>query len=116
MNILFPGSFSPLHDGHKYIYDKIKLLFPYATIHMTSFQNPDKPINNSSFPVYTGTIDEYCHSHNIDLIVRGMRTYLDPLEDTKWLDYVLTATSCTIIYIKSSKDLETLSSKSLTST
>jgi phosphopantetheine adenylyltransferase len=117
MNILYPGSFNPWHDGHKYILDTINMLFPNSAVHTTRFINPSKPsvTYTGHLHEYSGTIDTYCTTYNIDLIVRGMRTYLDPKEDSEWLDYVLKATYCPILYIKSPKHLESLSSSRIRS-
>lgn len=115
MNILFPGSFNPFHEGHQYVVDKVNDLLSYTSFQIVSFINPNKdyPVCNSTIPLYKGTIDQYCKEYNIDLIVRGLRTYKDVEEDTEWLDYLLQNTECTIIYIKCPKNLEVISSTSI---
>ena len=122
MNILFPGSFNPFHKGHQNICEQIAGMFYDPTLHVVQFQNPNKPIFTPLDPkedllwlidVMTTSdllIDEYCHKHNIDVIVRDMRSYKDPKEDAKWLSYVQSNTSCSIIYLASDPSFHTLSS------
>ena len=74
MKVIYPGSFNPIHDGHRNILYKARSTFGHDNVYMVA--SKDIP----------GLLPDYIKEHGFDIMVRGLRNGRD-FEYEKDLQY-----------------------------
>ncbi len=90
---VYPGSFDPFSNGHldivkraSKLFDELYILVSYNVHKKNNFSTEERirmiqkcvsSLDNVIVEAYDGLIVQYCKSHNIQVIVRGLRNYSD---------------------------------------
>ncbi|MBF13425.1 MAG: pantetheine-phosphate adenylyltransferase [Legionellales bacterium] len=125
---IFPGTFDPITDGHMDIINRASSLLDHLTIAIA--HNPDKQhwlsltvrmdmiqavtkhLDNIEIVTVKGLVAQYAHDHNIQAIIRGIRSQQDLLFENQlaltnqqlnpMLETILMMASANIAHVSSS--------------
>ena len=91
--VVFVGSFSPIHNGHMDIINRLADLFDEVILAVTQNNNKAMSISiaqreellklacenfsNVKVMAFDGTLADFCHDNNVDCIVKSVRNTID---------------------------------------
>ncbi|MCU7722512.1 pantetheine-phosphate adenylyltransferase [Actinoplanes sp. KI2] len=126
---VYPGTFDPFTAGHRDLVDRARRLFDHLTVlvAVNGDKQPTKPAaeraldiraaipadwQNVTVAAWSGLTATYCHQHDSETIIRGVRNAADAVHEYQ-LATMNEALGITTLFLPARPELATISSTAI---